>query len=113
MCFDTARDTRDVVNNGDRILVAVFAQPRQHLFHGRAICNAARHALFAENGGNLVAFIGGIFAAARFLRAEAVALFDLARARDPAIDGGDGRALYVLIRGHGVSFVCGLWSQST
>nr|WP_299624317.1 hypothetical protein [uncultured Tateyamaria sp.] len=77
MGFEIAGKTRDVVNDDNGAVFAVFAQPCEHLAHGGAVVDAACDAALKEDLCDVIAAIGCKIAASGFLSGKAVPLFEL------------------------------------
>ena len=89
MGHDITRKSADVVDNHDMACrITIFPKEAKKRLNGGAVDHPARYALVAEDLDHLVAAMPGVFAAARFLRPETVALRDLCCARNAAVDYG-------------------------
>ena len=91
MRFQPARKAADIVNENDmRRGPAVFFKERQHGQHARPIDHPARCAFVTKDFNDFVALGVCIIAAARFLRAEPVALLHLRKTGYAGINNGFG-----------------------
>nr|WP_246381323.1 caspase family protein [Novosphingobium chloroacetimidivorans] len=96
---DITRHTAYVVDDNDQSRIATgLADESEHLIEARTLRQLARHVI-GENANDPVPAMLGIFAAAGFLRAEAVALFRLFLGADAAVYD----CLMVYFSGHGAA----------
>nr|WP_238365426.1 hypothetical protein [Mesobacterium pallidum] len=101
MRVQIAGKARDVVDDHYGVMLAVLAQPGQHLLDRGAIHQTAGDAFVFEDFFDGIALVGGEFAAAALLAGKPVALGKLRLGGHTGID--DGR---VCAHGRG-SFLCG------
>nr|WP_299283313.1 hypothetical protein [uncultured Tateyamaria sp.] len=93
MCFEIAGKARDVVDDNNRAVFAVLAQPHQHLTHGRTVVDAACHAALKEHADDIIASVGCKITATGFLAGKAVAFFELRFGRHAGVYHGCGHGL--------------------
>ncbi len=78
-------DAADIVDDDDRRLPPVLAEPIQHGEDARAVCETPRHVV-GEDILDRVALIGRVLAATVFLRSEPVSALRLGLGRHTAVD---------------------------
>ncbi|ALG91110.1 hypothetical protein TQ29_14095 [Actibacterium sp. EMB200-NS6] len=91
VALNVAREAADIINNDDNAVARFGLNKGDQVIEGGAIHQTAGHTLFVKGANDFVSFALRIFAAARGLRVEAVAFFNLFGGGDAAVNDGGVR----------------------